>query len=74
MLERCLSSIRSRAEAVADGLIDTKKCGEPFFGMLTIWGPVIDLLAANRVGKKAAETLTPEEDQPTKYQIDPFLK
>ena len=64
MKERKPSFIQRQVDGIVDGLIVMRQSGEPFFGVQTVFAPLIDRLIKKREVQKLKEPQPSEKNQP----------
>ena len=57
MTERKANLFQRQVDEILEGLIATRKSGEPFFGVQTVFAPIIDRLIEKR--ERKSEVIKP---------------
>jgi hypothetical protein len=66
MVEGKLSFLQRQVNETIDGLIAWRRSGEPFFGVQTIFAPLIDQLAQKRGGQESVGKEPTDSREPAK--------
>lgn len=68
-MERKPNFIKRQVDELVDGLIAIRQSGEPFFGVQTVFAPLIDKLAQKREAQKPVSMEPSGEEKVTEYHI-----
>ena len=67
MVERRVGFIKKQVDEIIDGLIFIREIREPFFGIQTVFAPLIDDLIKRRADQKREERQLVEKDEPVAF-------
>ena len=68
-MERRPGFIKRQIDGFVDGLIVIRQSGEPFFGVQTVFAPLIDKLARKRETQKPVGLGPSNEEKVTEYHV-----